>query len=134
MLIEEIIIWHKTSSKGMEQEIHKFYLYSWDSLKSFGDHSLFVLRQGSDMAYLLLYVDDIIWTASSDSLRHSIISRLSAEFAMKDLGSLNYFLGIVVFSHDGGLFLSKQKYAEEIIEPVGLPSCKTLIYIGGHQA
>uniref|UniRef100_A0A3Q7J7B5 Reverse transcriptase Ty1/copia-type domain-containing protein n=1 Tax=Solanum lycopersicum TaxID=4081 RepID=A0A3Q7J7B5_SOLLC len=43
------------------------------------------------MAYILLYVDDIILTASSDKLHHSIISRLSSEFAMKDLRHLIYF-------------------------------------------
>ena len=63
------------------------------------------------MAYLLLYVDDIILTASSDKLHQSIISRLSSEFAMKDLGHLSYFLGIAVTRHAGGLFLSQKKYA-----------------------
>ena len=76
------------------------------------------------MAYLLLYVDDIILTASSDSLRRSIMSLLSSEFAMKDLGKLHYFLGIAVTKHKGGLFLSQRKYAEEIIDRAGMASCK----------
>ncbi|GKC01357.1 ribonuclease H-like domain-containing protein [Tanacetum coccineum] len=44
-------------------------------------------------AYLLLYVDDIILTASSTALLQRIITLLHSEFAMTDLGSLNYFLG-----------------------------------------
>ncbi|GJU93358.1 ribonuclease H-like domain-containing protein [Tanacetum coccineum] len=48
---------------------------------------------GQDTTYLLLYVDDIILTASSTSLMQRIISLLHAEFVMTDLGSLNYFLG-----------------------------------------
>jgi hypothetical protein len=32
------------------------------------------------MPYLLLYVDDIILTASSGDLLHSVVSSLSAEF------------------------------------------------------
>lgn len=88
------------------------------------DHSLFVYHDGDHMAYLLLYVDDIILTASSDSLRRSIISRLSSEFAMKDLGPLHYFLGIAVHSHANGMFLSQRKYASEIIARAGLSSCK----------
>jgi histone deacetylase 1/2 len=43
---------------------------------------------------------------------------------MKDLGSLNYFLGISVTRHKGGLFLSQRKYAEEIIDRAGMVSCK----------
>ena len=59
------------------------------------------------MTYILLYVDDIILTTFSDAIRKSIISLLSSKFAMKDLGVLSYFLGIVVTRHVGGLFLSQ---------------------------
>ncbi|XP_060190427.1 uncharacterized mitochondrial protein AtMg00810-like [Lycium barbarum] len=76
------------------------------------------------MAYILLYVDDIILTASSDTLRRSIMDRLGSEFAMKELGPLNYFLGIVVTRHKSGMFLSQRKYAEEIIDHAGMSSCK----------
>ncbi|XP_060216786.1 uncharacterized mitochondrial protein AtMg00810-like [Lycium barbarum] len=74
------------------------------------------------MAHLLLYVDDIILTTSSDDLRKSIMTLLSSEFAMKDLGPLSYFLGIAVTLHAGGLFLSQKKYAEEIIERASMSS------------
>lgn len=40
------------------------------------DHSLCIYKQGSNMAYILLYLDDIILTASSDCLRQSIIMSL----------------------------------------------------------
>ena len=59
------------------------------------------------MAYILLYVDDFILTASSDALRCSIMALLSSEFAMKDLGPLNYFLRIAVTRHMDGMFLSQ---------------------------
>jgi len=91
---------------------------------STSDHSLFIYRQGTSMAYILLCVDDIILTASSYELRKSIIILLSLEFAMKDLGQLSYFLGIVVTHHAGGLFLSQKKYAMEIIDRAGMSSCK----------
>ncbi|XP_021741338.1 uncharacterized protein LOC110707619 [Chenopodium quinoa] len=76
------------------------------------------------MAYILLYVDNIILAAFSADLRKSIIVILSSEFAMKDLGPLSYFLGIVVTRHAGGLFLSQNKYALEIIDRGGMSSCK----------
>jgi len=43
------------------------------------------------MAYILLYVDDIILITSTHALRQSIMSLLASEFAMKDLGPLSYF-------------------------------------------
>ncbi|GKA36537.1 ribonuclease H-like domain-containing protein [Tanacetum coccineum] len=46
------------------------------------------------VAYLLIYVDDIILTASCPTLLQQIISSLHNEFDITDLGALNYFLGI----------------------------------------
>ncbi|GJR87249.1 ribonuclease H-like domain-containing protein [Tanacetum coccineum] len=72
--------------------------------------SLYGLKQapqawrGSDTAYLLLYVDDIILTASSTTFLQSIIATLHAEFSMTDLGSLDYFLGISVTRNYVGIF------------------------------
>ncbi|GJY66222.1 ribonuclease H-like domain-containing protein [Tanacetum coccineum] len=68
-----------------------------------------------DIAYLLLHVDDIIRTASSTSLLQRIISLLHTEFAMTDLGPLNYFLGISATRTTSGILLSQTKYATEIL-------------------
>lgn len=76
------------------------------------------------MAYFLLYFDDIILTTSSATIRKSIISQLNSEFSMKDLGPMNFFLGIVVTRHQKGIFLSQKKYAEEILVCVGMLSRK----------
>ncbi|GKB38622.1 ribonuclease H-like domain-containing protein [Tanacetum coccineum] len=54
---------------------------------------------GSNIAYLLIYVDDIILTALSVTLLQRIITSLHSEFLMTDLDPLHYFFGISV-SHD----------------------------------
>ncbi|GKA51091.1 ribonuclease H-like domain-containing protein [Tanacetum coccineum] len=87
------------------------------------DSSLFIFHKGPDTAYLLLYVDDIILTASSTSLLQRIISSLHAEFAMTDLGPLNYFLGISATRTTSGIFLSQKKYATEILEQAQMLNC-----------
>jgi hypothetical protein len=118
----------KKSLYGLKQAPRTWYQRFADYVATLGfshsisDHSLFIYRQGNDMAYILLYVDDIILTASSAALRQSIMSKLGSEFAMKDLGPLSYFLGISVTRHSGGLFLSQKKYAEEIIERANMSS------------
>ncbi|GJV26604.1 ribonuclease H-like domain-containing protein [Tanacetum coccineum] len=78
---------------------------------------------GTDTAYLLLYVDDIVLTASSEILIQQIIRSLHQEFAMTDLGSLNYFLGISVSRDSSGLFLSQKKYAVEILDMAYMVNC-----------
>ncbi|GJT80375.1 ribonuclease H-like domain-containing protein [Tanacetum coccineum] len=87
------------------------------------DASLFVYHRGSDIAYLLLYVNDIILTASSTALLQRIINSLHGEFVMTYFGSLNYFLGISSQRTASGLFLSQSKFAEEIIEKAHMQQC-----------
>ncbi|KAJ9563189.1 hypothetical protein OSB04_008349 [Centaurea solstitialis] len=88
------------------------------------DSSLFIHHSPEATAYLLLYVDDIILTASSTTFLGQIITQLSHEFAMTDLGALNYFLGISACRSPTGLFLSQQKYATEILERANMLNCK----------
>ncbi|GKB29827.1 ribonuclease H-like domain-containing protein [Tanacetum coccineum] len=79
--------------------------------------SLYGLKQhGTDVSYLLIYVDDIVLMASSTALLQRIISSLHKEFDMTDLGALNYFLGILVTRDARGMFLSQKKYAMELLE------------------
>ncbi|GJT50910.1 ribonuclease H-like domain-containing protein [Tanacetum coccineum] len=85
--------------------------------------SLFIYRQRTDTAYLLLYVDDIVLTASSEGLLQRIIHSLHQEFAMTNLGPINYFLGIYVTRDSSGLFLSQKKYAVEILEKTHMVNC-----------
>ena len=69
------------------------------------DTSLFIYRRGDETAYLLLYVDDIMLTTSSQQLLERVISYLQQEFAMKDLDQLHHFLGVTVETRPSGLFL-----------------------------
>ncbi|GJX01405.1 ribonuclease H-like domain-containing protein [Tanacetum coccineum] len=78
---------------------------------------------GTDTAYLLMYVDDIVLTASFESLLQHIIRSLHQKFAMTDLGPLNYFLSISVRRDSSGLFLSQKKYAIEILDRAHMDNC-----------
>jgi len=89
--------------------------------KAKSDTSLFVYHHGADMAYLLLYVDDIVLTASSPALLRQIIGALQQEFSMKDLGTLHHFLGMHVQHLGSTLFLSQQQYMIEILERLVWP-------------
>ncbi|GJX92239.1 ribonuclease H-like domain-containing protein [Tanacetum coccineum] len=85
--------------------------------------SIMLSYMGTDTAYLLLYVDDIVLIASSEILLQRIITSLLQEFSMTDLGSLNYFLGIFVTRYSSRMFLSQRKYAAEIIDRVHMVNC-----------
>ena len=69
------------------------------------DTSLLIYRRGNETAYLLLYVDDIVLTASSQQLLELVIYSLQQEFTMKNLGQLHHFLGVTVEPRPSGLLL-----------------------------
>nr|GEV79475.1 putative ribonuclease H-like domain-containing protein [Tanacetum cinerariifolium] len=72
---------------------------------------------------LLIYVDDIILTASCPALLQQIIGYLNNEFDMTDLGALNYFLGIFADRTPTGLFLSQKNYALQLLERAHMATC-----------
>ncbi|WVZ75768.1 hypothetical protein U9M48_023800 [Paspalum notatum var. saurae] len=75
---------HKFKADGSRDR----YKARWETKSN---TSLFVFRRGTDTIYLL-YVDDIVLTASSQQLLRRTIDALQQEFAMKDLGELHHFL------------------------------------------
>jgi hypothetical protein len=100
------------------------YLLSLGFVEAKADTSLFIFRRGADTVYLLLYVDDIILTASSTTLLRHTISALQREFTMKDLRPLHHFLGIIVECCPDGMFLHQRTYTLDIIKCVAMADCK----------
>ncbi|XP_024317012.1 uncharacterized protein LOC106865377 isoform X2 [Brachypodium distachyon] len=100
------------------------YLRTIGFIVTWSDHSLYVLRSGADTAFLLLYVDDIVLTASSDALLRMVTAQLRSEFSMKDLGPLQFFLGIRVSWSPAGFFLDQEQYAEDLLERACMTACK----------
>ncbi|XP_051147006.1 uncharacterized mitochondrial protein AtMg00810-like [Andrographis paniculata] len=73
---------------------------------------------------LLFYVNDMIITGDDASDISDLQSYLSQKFEMKRLGPLHYFLGLEVFDSPDGFFLSRTKYASDLIAGAGLTDCQ----------
>jgi hypothetical protein len=84
------------------------------------DYALFIRRTTNGIVLLLLYVYDMIIIAYYASGISNLRDFLSQHFEMKDLGTLNYFLGLKVISSTDGLFLFKVKYASDLISKTGV--------------
>jgi hypothetical protein len=97
---------------GLKQAPRAWYSRFADHLLRLGfigsrtDPSLFIYTRTTETVYLLLYVDDIVLTASYEQLLRQTITALEREFSLKDLGALHYFLGVVVTRSSDGMFLS----------------------------
>jgi hypothetical protein len=73
---------------------------------------------------VLVYVDDIIVTSSSNHAIAILVKELNKNLAIKDLGYLHFFLGIEVKRQHNSLVLTQEKYATELLEKVGMHGCK----------
>ncbi|GKV50619.1 hypothetical protein SLEP1_g57319 [Rubroshorea leprosula] len=103
------------------------FLFTRGFSQARSDSSMFLYHSNGTIGILLLYVDDIVLTASTTVLLHDIISLLKREFLMTDLGQLNYFLGISVSFNSDGLFLSQSKYTHELLERSGMLDYKPVV-------
>jgi histone deacetylase 1/2 len=73
---------------------------------------------------VLVYVDDIIVASSIPDATTTLLKKLNEDFALKDLGDLHYFLVIEVFKVQDGIILTQEKYANDVLERVGMTQCK----------
>lgn len=78
------------------------------------------------MLYIFVYVDDILVVGNDFGLVTDIINKLAAALKMRDLGTLNFFLGIECLSTLNGILLSQRRYTQEILKRAGMVSCKSL--------
>ena len=51
---------------------------------------------------------------------------LTSEFQMKDLGLMHYFLLLEVWQRPGEIFLTRGKYAVDILQRFGMQDCKSM--------
>jgi hypothetical protein len=65
--------------------------------------------------FVLIYVDDILITSSKPATISELLENLHIEFAVKDLGKLNFFLGIEVIPFYCGVLLSQHHYILNIL-------------------
>uniref|UniRef100_A0A2N9G958 Reverse transcriptase Ty1/copia-type domain-containing protein n=1 Tax=Fagus sylvatica TaxID=28930 RepID=A0A2N9G958_FAGSY len=120
---------HK-SFYGLKQAPHAWFerltshLLTLGFTASVADASLFVLKQGYVIVYLLLYVDDIIITGSDSTVVSTIISQLSTTFEVKDLGPLRYFLGLQIDYKKAGFFVHQSKYITDLLTKFKMSDCK----------
>ena len=100
-------------------------LIQFGFVSSKSDQSLFYRVTNDHSTFVLVYVDDILVTGSNKQEIEGLITQISTCFALKDLGHLNYFLGIQVQATDQGFCLSQTKYIKDLLTKAKMHDAKS---------
>ncbi|CAI7734920.1 unnamed protein product, partial [Closterium sp. NIES-54] len=60
------------------------------------DHSLFMLGEGEQMSFMVVYVDDILIFSPSSDLVKEVMLKLQDKFKCKALGDVSFYLGLYI--------------------------------------
>lgn len=85
--------------------------------QSYGDHTLFFKHsQQGKLVVLLVYADDIVISGDDLADKQLLKVKLAAEFEIKDLGKLKYFLGVEVAYSKQNIFIFQRKYVHDLLK------------------
>ena len=87
---------------------------------------MFIKDVNGDIFIYQIYVDDIIFGSTNDSLSHEFATMMSREFEMSMIGELNFFLGFQVKQLKEGTFIHQEKYTKDILKKFKMDDCKPI--------
>jgi histone deacetylase 1/2 len=116
---------------GLKQSPRAWYarlsqrLHELGFVSSKADTSLFIFSRDGVQIYMLVYVDDIVIAGSTPKVVDRLVRSLMDTFPIKDLGKLDYFLGLEASYNSGGMVLTQRKYALDLLHRVNMENCKS---------
>ncbi|GJR97861.1 retrovirus-related pol polyprotein from transposon TNT 1-94 [Tanacetum coccineum] len=95
------------------------FLISQDFSKGSVDPTLFIRRDGKELLLVQIYVDDIIFAASTPELCDLFSKIMCSKFKMSMMGKISFFLGLQISQSPRGIFINQSKYALESLKKYG---------------
>ncbi|GJR24609.1 putative ribonuclease H-like domain-containing protein [Tanacetum coccineum] len=89
------------------------------------DKTLFIKKNKSDIMLVQVYVDDIIFGSTTQSMCTEFKDCMHKRFQMSSMGELTFFLGLQVKQQPDGIFISQDKYVANILKKFDFFSIKT---------
>ncbi|CAI7812798.1 unnamed protein product [Closterium sp. NIES-53] len=117
----------KKALYGLKQAPRQWYLKLRGVLEEIGftpstaDHSLFMLGEGEQRSFMVVYVDDILIFSPSSDLVKEVMLKLQDKFKCKALGDVSFYLGLHI-ERDVGKWcmrVHQRKYMEALAAKFG---------------
>nr|GFA60010.1 putative ribonuclease H-like domain-containing protein [Tanacetum cinerariifolium] len=120
----------KKSLYGLKQSPRAWFGRFTLAMKRYGfkpsnsDHTLFHKNRKNHVTCLIIYVDNMVITGNDEEEIKKLKEGLFAEFEMKDLGNLKYFLRIEVLRSPKGIFICQKKNILDLLTEIRMINCK----------
>ncbi|KAI3685320.1 hypothetical protein L6452_34562 [Arctium lappa] len=88
------------------------------------DKTLFIKRKKKDILLVQIYVDDIIFESTRESMCREFEELMHQRFKMSSMGELTFFLGLQVQQKSDGIFICQSKYVQDILTKFGFSDSK----------
>ncbi|GKD14926.1 putative ribonuclease H-like domain-containing protein [Tanacetum coccineum] len=79
------------------------------------DQTLFIKRQKGHILLVQIYMDGIIFGSTKKELCDEFEKLMKDKFQMSSMGELTFFLGLQIQQKKKGIFISQDKYVNEIL-------------------
>ncbi|GJV40196.1 putative ribonuclease H-like domain-containing protein [Tanacetum coccineum] len=89
------------------------------------DQTLFIKRQKGDILVVQIYADDIIFGSTKKELCIEFEKLMKDKFQMSSMGELTFFFGLQVQQRKDGIFISQDKYVDEILRKFNYTDVKS---------
>lgn len=90
------------------------------------DTTLFIKRKEHHLIIVQIYVDDIVFGSTDQSLCDEFSHVMHDEFEMSLMGELNFFLGLQIKQLEDGIFINQSKYIKEMLKKFEMENAKPL--------
>ncbi|CAI7867459.1 unnamed protein product, partial [Closterium sp. NIES-53] len=117
----------KKAHYGLKQAPRQWYLKLREDFEEIGftpssaDHSLFMLGEGEQRSFMVVYVDDILIFSPSSDLVKEVMLKLQDKFKCKALGDISFYLGLHIERdvEKRCMRVPRQKYLESLAANFG---------------
>lgn len=129
---EKMVCRLKRSIYGLKQSPRCWNSTLDDQLKQIGfiqsksDPCVYVAAEGEPFI-IAIYVDDILLAGKTNERLKFVKNALASKFEVKDLGKVNYFLGIRIIQNleEGTVWIGQPSYTERILQDFGMVDAKS---------
>ncbi|GJX25768.1 putative ribonuclease H-like domain-containing protein [Tanacetum coccineum] len=88
------------------------------------DKTLFIKKNSRDIILVQVYVDDIIFGSTNKAWCDDFEVLMKGEFEMSAMGELTFFLGLQVKQKPDGIFISQDKYVQDMLKKFDMESVR----------